>query len=362
MVQQELIGKEELDWIKRYIENASPTGSEKSGQKLWAEYIKPYVDNTLICNYGSIAGIINPGQDFKVAIEAHADEIAWYVNRIGSDGFIHVQETGGTDPGIAPSQKVLIHTANGPVEAIFGWPAIHVRETKDDAPKMSSIFVDCGCNSKEEVENMGIQVGDLITYTAGFNVMHEKYMVGRALDNRMGGFMIARVARMLKENNIQLPYSLYIVNAVQEEIGTKGAEMMSDVIKPDCAIVVDVTHDTRTPMMDKNKEGDVGLGQGPVILKAPPVHNIMRELLVKTAKDYDIPFQLAVMAKQTGTDADAFAYKNGGTPTSLISMPLRYMHTTVETMHRNDIENAIRLLYHTLQSISPDMNFLYYKV
>ncbi|HYD21219.1 MAG TPA: M20/M25/M40 family metallo-hydrolase [Flavipsychrobacter sp.] len=361
MKDTELIGKKELEWIKQYIENASPTGNEKSGQKMWLDHLAPYIDDRLICNYGGVAGIIGPGKKFKVVIEAHADEIAWYVNKIDKDGFIHVQETGGTDPGIAPSQKVQIHTGKGAVDAIFGWPAIHARETSDDAPKMSSIFLDCGCSSKEDAEDLGIQVGDLVTYTAGFFVMQDKYFVGRALDNRMGGFIIARVAKLLKENNIQLPYTLYIANSVQEEIGTKGAEMLSSIIKPDCAIVVDVTHDTGTPMIDKNKEGDVGIGKGPVILKAPPIHNIMRQLLVKTAKDRDIQFQLAVMAKQTGTDADAFAYQNGGTPTALISVPLRYMHTTVETMHKKDVEDAIMLLYHTLQAIDPEMNFTYYE-
>lgn len=358
--QDELIGKEELKWLERYISNWSPTGREKGGQQMWLDYIRPYIDDRLICNYGSVAGIINPGKDFKVVIEAHADEIAWYVGRIGADGIIHVTETGGTDPGIAPSQRVVIHTENGPVDALFGWPAIHARETQDDAPKMSTIFIDCGCSSREEVEELGIQVGDIITYSTGFWVLNKRFLVGRALDNRMGGFMIARVARMLKENNIELPYSLYIVNSVQEEIGTKGAEMMSYLIQPDCAVVIDVTHDTDTPMMDKNKEGDISLGKGPVILKAPPVHNVMRELLVSAAKDNSIPFQLSVMAKETGTDTDAFAYERGGTPSCLISMPLRYMHTTVETMHKEDIENAIMLLYHSLQRIKPDIDFKYF--
>jgi putative aminopeptidase FrvX len=353
----QLITDKDIEWIKQYIENPSPTGEEESGQRIWLSHIKPYIDDHMLGVYGCMAGIINPGKSFKVVIEAHADEIAWYVNRIDDTGIIHVTETGGTDPGIAPSRKVHIHTKKGKVDAIFGWPAIHTREVEDDAAKMSTIFIDCGCTTKEEVEALGIEVGDTITYTSGFFVLNDKCFVGRALDNRIGGFIIARVARMLRENNVQLPYSLYIVNSVQEEIGTKGAVMAANLIKPDCALVVDVTHDTSTPMIDKNKEGDISLGKGPVITKAPPVHSVLRELLIKTAEENAIPYQRAAIAKETGTDTDAFAYENGGIPSALISMPLRYMHTTVETMHREDIEHAIRLLYHTLLAIKPKMNF-----
>jgi putative aminopeptidase FrvX len=353
-----IIGKEETEWISKYIHNPSPTGNEASGQRIWMDYISPYTDDIEIGPYGCTTAILGPGKPFKVVVEAHADEIAWYVNRIGEDGFIHVKETGGTDPGIAPSQRVIIHTGKGPVDAIFGWPAIHAREISDDAPKMSTIFLDCGCTSKEEVEALGISVGDYITYSSGFSTMNKDYFIGRALDNRMGGFMIARVARMLKENNIELPYTLCFTNATQEEIGTKGAEMAAEQLRPDCAIIIDVTHDTSTPMIDQNKEGVMSLGAGPVIMKAPPIHPIMHKLLLDTADAQNITIQKGVMAKETGTDADAFAYANGGTPTALISLPLRYMHTTVETMHRSDIEAGIRLLYHTLLAIKPEMNLI----
>ena len=164
---------------------------------------------------------------------------------------------------------------------------------------------------------------------------------------------------MIKENNVDLPFSLYIVNSVQEEIGTKGAEMITQMIKPDCAIVIDVTHDTSTPMMNENKEGELQIGKGPAITKAPPIHTKMRRLLTEAAEENKIPYQIAVVAKETGTDADAVAYQNAGTPVCLISLPLRYMHTTVETMHKDDIENSIRLIYHSLLKLKPDMNFYY---
>jgi putative aminopeptidase FrvX len=281
------------------------------------------------------------------------------VNNIDSDGYIHVTETGGTDPGIAPSQRVHIHTAKGPLPAIFGWPAVHTRETEDDAPKKSTIFLCCGAMSREEAEDMGVRVGDYITYDAGFEILNGNHFTGRALDNRMGGFMTARIARMLKENAIKLPYSLYIVNAVQEEVGMKGAKMIVHTIRPNCAFVIDVTHDTSSPMMDKNKEGDLMISRGPVITKAAPIHNKLRSLLEDAAREQDIPLQFSAQANETGTDADVFAYELGGIPTALLSLPLRYMHTTVETMHQDDIENGMRLLYYALQKLSPDFDFKY---
>jgi putative aminopeptidase FrvX len=352
--------EQEIEWLKKYIENASPSGNEVAGQKMWLEYIKPYSDDFFVDAYGNVTAIINPQEEFKVMIEAHADEIAWYVHTITADGFLHVEKNGGSDPGIAPSQKVRIHTEHGVVPAIFGWPAIHMRSSSGKAPKLDVLFVDCGCSSRSEVEKLGIQVGDCITYESSLSILNENFIVGRGQDNKMGGFMIAFVARLLRENEIRLPFGLYIVNAVQEEVGLRGAGMIANRIKPDCAIATDVTHATHTPMVDKKKEGDIDLGKGPVVMKAPPIHNKLREFIVNAARKNKIPYQLAVSSKKTGTDADALAYTKNGIPTSLISLPLRYMHTTVETTHRADIENSIRLLYAVLRSITPDFNFQYF--
>jgi putative aminopeptidase FrvX len=359
MERQELIGEKEIEWISRYIENAAPSSREVHGQMMWLDYIKPHIDDHIVDNYGSVAAIINPGQPFKVVIEAHADEIAWVVLRITPDGFIRVQPTGGMDPEIAPAQKVNIHTSNGIVNGIFGWPAIHTRITSDPKPKSSNLFVDVGCKSKEQVEKMGIKVGDFITYTDGFWMLNNEFLIGRALDNRIGGFMLATVARLLKESSINLPYSLYIVNSVQEEIGLKGAEMMAYTIKPNCAIVTDVTHATRIPLGDQNMESDIELEHGPVIAQAPCLHHKLRDLMIAAADENKLHYQLQVSDKDTGTDADAFAYSSGGIPTALINIPLRYMHTTVEMCGKKCVEHAIWLMYHTLLKIKPDMNFKY---
>ncbi|MBT1702868.1 M20/M25/M40 family metallo-hydrolase [Chryseosolibacter indicus] len=352
------ISKEDITWLKQYIKNSSPSGNEVSGQKIWLDYITPYIDDYFTDAYGNVAAVINPGQKFKVVIEAHADEIAWYVHFITKDGFLHVEKNGGIDPGIAPSQRVIIRTETGTVKGIFGWPAIHTRSSSKQ-PTPDNIFVDCGCRSKKEVEELGIQIGDCITYESGLSVLNKRFFVGRGQDNKMGGYMIANVAKLLRENDVKLPYTLYIVNAVQEEVGLRGASMMSNRIQPDVAIVTDVTHATHTPLVSELKQGDIALGRGPVIKKAPPIHNKLREYIVNTARENNIPFQLSVSAKKSGTDADAFAYTKAGIPSALISLPLRYMHTTVETTAKSDIRNTVKLLYEVVQNMSPDFDFKY---
>lgn len=353
-----VVTKKSLDFFEKYINNPSPTGFEWEGQKIWLDYIKPFIDEHYVDNYGTAVGVINPKAEYKVVIEAHADEISWFVNYITKDGLIYVIRNGGSDHQIAPSKRVNIHTEKGIVKAVFGWPAIHTRSgEKEEAPTLKNIFLDCGCTSKEEVEALGIHVGCVITYEDEFMVLNDRYYVGRALDNRAGGFMIAEVARLLKENKVKLPFGLYIVNSVQEEIGLRGAEMIAHRIKPNVAIVTDVTHDTQTPMINKITQGDLSCGKGPVVSYAPAVQTNLNKLLIKAAEENNIPFQRQASSRSTGTDTDAFAYSNDGVVSALISLPLRYMHTTVEMVHKEDVDNVIRLIYEALLDIKPGHDF-----
>ena len=348
-------------FLFEYLTNASPTGFEAPGQKLWSEYIKPYVDEMHLDNYGTCYGVINPGKEYKVVIEAHADEISWFVNYISDTGFISVIRNGGSDHVIAPSKRVNIHTKKGIVEGVFGWPAIHTRKAKDatNTPTLTSIFIDVGASKKEEVLKMGIHVGCVITYPDEPFQMKD-YYVGRALDNKMGGFCIAEVARMLKEKKKELPYSLYIVNAVQEEIGLRGAQMIANTIQPDVAIITDVCHDTNTPLIKTQDQGDTKSGKGPALTYAPAVHNKLLQQVIDTAEAKKIPFQRQASSRSTGTDTDAFAYSNKGVPSVLISLPLRYMHTTVEMAHKDDISNVTKLIYETLLTIEDGQSYKYF--
>jgi putative aminopeptidase FrvX len=362
MSTKSILKKSSLDFLEQYLNNASPTGFEAEGQKIWMDYLKPYVDTFITDTYGTAVGVINPNAPYKVVIEGHADEISWYVNYITDDGLIYVIRNGGSDHQIAPSKRVNIHTKKGIVKGVFGWPAIHTRtRDKEEAPKQNNIFIDCGCDTKAEVEALGVHVGCVITYPDTFTILNGNKFVCRAIDNRMGGFMIAEVARLLHENKIKLPFGLYITNSVQEEVGLRGAEMITKTIRPNVAIVTDVCHDSTTPMIDKKIEGETKIGKGPVVTYAPAVQNNLRELILDTAEANKIPFQRLASSRVTGTDTDAFAYSNGGVASALISLPLRYMHTTVEMVHRDDVENVIKLIYETLLKLENNDNFSYFK-
>ena len=353
-----------LTFLENYINTPSPTGFEWSGQQVWLDYVKPFIDEYEVDNYGTVYGVINPGQDYKVVIEAHADEISWFVHHITDDGFIYVIRNGGSDHQIAPSKRVNIHLRDGGVvKAVFGWPAVHLRKGKNATlvPKIDNIFLDCGCTSKEEVEKLGIHIGCVITYEDEFMILNDRYYVGRALDNRMGGFMIAQVARLIKEHKVKLPYSLYVVNSVQEEVGLRGAQMIAANIKPDVALITDVGHDTSTPMINKLESGDFKVGKGPLLAYAPAVHNKFLDLVIETADANKIPYQREANSRSTGTDADAFAYSSGGIVTALISLPLRYMHTTVESVHKEDVDNVIKLMFYSLQKIKKGHDFRFLK-
>ena len=362
MKKSKIINQNSEKFLEEYINNPSPTGFESSGQKIWLDYIKPYIDTHIVDTYGTVVGIVNPDANYKVVIEAHADEISFFVHYITKDGFIYLRRNGGSDHQIAPSKRVNIHTEKGMVKAVFGWPAIHTRRPgKEKQPTLETIFLDCGAKNDKEVRNMGIDVGCVVTYEDKFMIMNKKHLAGRALDNRMGGFMIAEVARLLKENKKKLPFGLYITNSVQEEVGLYGAKMIVETIRPNVAIVTDVTHDTNTPLINKIQQGDCSMGKGPVLSYGPAVQNNLLKLILNTAKKNKIQVQKAAASRSTGTDTDAFAFSIGGVSSALISLPLRYMHTTVETVHLDDVENVIKLIYESVLNIKNNQDFRYLK-
>src|SRR6478735_9648622 len=225
--------KKSREFLYKYLNNSSPTGFESSGQQIWLDYIKPYINTHIVDTYGTVVGVVNPKAAYKVVIEAHADEISWFVNYITEDGYIYVRRNGGSDHQIAPSKRVNIYTDKGVVKGVFGWPAIHVRDAaREEAPSLKNIFLDIGCKSQKEVEDLGVHVGCVVTYEDELMELNDRFYTGRALDNRIGGFMIAEVARLLKENKDKLPFGLYIVNSVQEEVGLNGATMIARKINP----------------------------------------------------------------------------------------------------------------------------------
>lgn len=347
--------KKNKKFLFEYLNAYAPVGQETEGQKIWKNYIGDYVDEVREDSYGTAYGIVNKvGGDNKitkvpkVVIEAHCDEIAWIITYIQDDGMIRVKRHGGSDHMIAGSKTVWIHTHDGDkVRGVFGWAAIHTRDSSSDKPlKQHELWVDTGLKNKKEVLKAGVEVGNTVTFDTQLEVMGD-YYVGRSLDNKIGGYIIAEVVRKLKKDNVKLPFDLYVVNSVQEEVGLYGARMIAQTIKPDIAIVHDVSHNTNTPGYDKAKQGDVRGGEGPSIQYTSQNHKKINKLIREIAKENKIPLQIEVGSY--GNDTISFFLEN--IPTAIISSPLKYMHTTVESVHKKDVKNAIKLYIGLLKNI-----------
>lgn len=351
------INSTDLEFLKSYVETPSPSGHETAGQKVWLDFISPFVDEYFTDISGSVAAVINPSAKFKVLIEAHVDQVCYYVNYISKEGNIFVTKIGGADPVIAPSKRVRIHTKNGDVPGVFGWAAVHVREKNQNTPTETTIYIEAGCSSKKEVLDLGIDIGCPVTYDETLQVLNNKVVTGPALDNKIGGYVIAKVAKKLSNANVKLPYSLYIVNSVLEETGMLGASIMGNKIRPDVAIITDVTHDTQSPMYDKKKYGDIAIGRGPVLTFAPTVQKNLLNMIFNVAEKQDIPYQKKAASKSTGTDDDAFFTSDSGVASALVALPMKYMHTTAETVAMRDVNAAIELIYHFLIQLPEHHDF-----
>ena len=352
------------EFLYNYMNANAPTGYEYAGQKVWLNYIKDFVDTTFTDAYGNAVGVINPDAKFKVVIEAHADEISWAVHYVTKEGYIYVKRNGGSDYEIAPSMRALIHLDNGQkIPAVFGWSPVHIKREPSDSkiPSIENVVLDCGCDSDKEVYELGIHIGSIVTFDADLQELNNgRYFICRAFDNRSGGITIAEVARKIKQNHDNLNFGLYVCNCVQEEVGLRGASMIAHRVKPNIAIATDVCHDTQSPFYNKIKQGDISCGKGPVVSYAPSIHRKVADLIRKTAVDNKISIQSEFCSYHTGTDTDAFAFCQDGIPSALISLPLKYMHTTVEMVKADDMDSTIDLMYATLKNITPDFNTSYF--
>jgi len=339
----------DLKFLEEYINGVSPTGYEilLGGQQIWIDYVKKFANRVDVDMYGNAYAYYGDmDSNFTVLLDAHADEIGFLVSDITSDGFIKVNRLGGSDIKITPASKVNIWTDNGPVKGVFGHPAIHVQ--KEYKLSLEKLFIDVGVDSKEKVEKLGIEVGTPITMDSKFEKIGN-YYTGKSLDDKVGGYVNAMVLKELSSNNINLSFKLVIVNSVQEEVGLFGAKMALNKIKPNIAIAFDVTHCTKSPAYDSNRLGSTAAGKGIVITNAPSIQKNLFKLLKETAKSKKISYQLETSGRGTGTNTDSYAYPLG-VPSALVSIPMRYMHTTSEYVHKKDVKAAIKLLYSVLTS------------
>lgn len=350
----------EKDFLEELLITPSPTGFESAGQKVWKEYVSQFSDDTQADAYGSASAKLNTSYDVvTVMLEAHCDEIGMIVQHITDSGYIYINKLGGSDSTIAKAKRVNIHTREGIVSGVTGNTAIHLQDKKNGGgkqPAWKDIYVDIGASSKEEAKKL-VQIGDPITYADEYEYLSEDVLSGRGLDNRIGGFMIAQVLKNLSERREELSVNVVALNSVQEEVGGYGARMMSYRLDPDLALVTDVTHATDTPGINNKEHGLVKLGEGPSIQHGGANHPQIVEFVEDVSKEKEISIQHEATSVRTGTDTDSIFYQKTGIPSALISLPLRYMHSPVETASMKDAESLINLMTESVLTLDPDQTF-----
>ena len=338
--------EQSVNFLRTLVNTPSPTGHEVRGQRVWLDYVKPFADETYSDAYGNCVAVLNKGGSPRVMLAAHADEIAMAVNYISDDGFIYVRKMGGIDAAITKAQRVTIHTRTGPVKGVVGNVAPHLMRSDDDKPKVPKIhdlFIDIGVSSRKDAEKL-IRVGDPITLVDEFDILRGDLVVARAFDNRIGTFAVAEALRLLKESKGKLLAEVCAVSNVQEEVGLLGARQIAYSLKPDVALVVDVTHATDYPAVEKSKHGDVRIGRGPTITHGGCNHPEVVARIEAVAKQKKIELQHEAMSASSGTDTDVIFWTRGGIPSALISLPNRYMHSPVELVSLKDLEKIPELL------------------
>lgn len=340
------------------LDTPSPTGFEAPGQRLWTEYVRDSADEVESDAYGtawaSLAGTADDAP--TVMLDAHVDEIGFMVRHITDDGFIHVNRIGGSDRAIARGLRVRILGDDGPVTGVVGNTAIHIRKTKNEkTPKVHELFVDIGATEKEDVHDRGIRVGHPMVFDVGPTELTDTRITARAIDNRLGGFIIAQAVHRLAED--RPVWTVQAANSVQEEIGGHGAKMITHRLEPDAAIAFDVTHATDSPGIDSKKHGNIEMGEGPTVTHGTSNHPQLVERVIEVAEAEDIPLQHEPSSRRTGTDTDSIFKSRSGVPSVLLSVPLRYMHSTVEVVDTEDIEQCVQLYAALVRSFQPDESF-----
>jgi putative aminopeptidase FrvX len=350
--------EESISFLRTLVNTPSPVGHEARGQRVWLDYAKSFADETYSDAYGNCVAVLNKGGSPRLMLAGHADEIGLVVNFINEDGFIYVRKLGGVDAAITKAQRVVIHSSNGPVKGVVGNVAPHLmRDEKEaKAPKIHDIFIDIGARDRKETQGL-VRVGDPITLVDEFDVLRNDLVVARAFDNRIGTFAVVEALRLLSGHKKKLHPEICAVSNVQEEVGLFGARQIAYSLKPDVALVVDVTHATDYPTVNKPQHGDIKIGSGPTITHGGCNHPEVVARIEKVARQKKIPLQHEAMSATSGTDTDAIFWTRGGIPSALISLPNRYMHSPVELVSLKDLELIPELLAAFAHSVGKGEEF-----
>ena len=338
-----MMDKQSLDFLKRLLETPGPSGYESEIQQVVRDYVQPFADQVTTDSHGNVIVCLNPEAEQRAMFAGHCDQIGLIVTHIDADGFIYAQTIGGWDPQQLIGQRMQIWTRNGGVPAVISRKPIHLlsEEERRQVVKHKDMWLDIGAANKEEAQEV-VRIGDAVTLELGFQAMRNNLANAPGMDNRTGVWVVIEALRRC--HGKPLKCALYAVSTVQEEIGLRGVKTSAFGIDPHVGIAVDVTHATDCPSIDKNQQGDIGLGDGPVVFRGPNMNPHVTERVIQEADSQSIPYQLAALGRAASNDANALQISRAGVATGLVAVPNRYMHSAVETISLDDIDHAADLL------------------
>jgi putative aminopeptidase FrvX len=349
--------QDSLDFFRQLISVASPSGFEYRIQDILKRRMRPNCDDVRADVHGNVIGVINPKAEMRVMLSGHCDEIGFMVTHIDDKGFLYFAAVGGVDTAVISGQRVKVHAAKGGVFGVIGRKPIHLLEQDErgKAVKIHELSIDIGAKNRKEAERH-VAVGDYATIDVGLEPMLNNLVAGRGFDDRAGAFVVVETLRRLKGRKIKV--GVYGVTSVQEELGLRGAQTSAYAIDPHLGIAVDVGFASDCPGSDPKRTGECRLGKGPTLHRGPNINPVLERLLEATAKKRKIPYQITAEPRATGTDANAIQVNRAGAATALLSVPSRYMHTPVEVISLDDLDNASKLLAEFLTALDPAQKFI----
>ena len=343
-------------FLESLIDAPSPSGYEQAARDVWRGYAETFADAVRTDLHGNVIATRNEGGAPRVMFAGHCDELGFQVNYITDDGFIYFNTVGGHDASLVPGRRVVVHAARGPIRGVTGRRAVHLTPWSERGKpiKIEDVWIDIGAKDKAAVDEQ-VRVGDPVTYDIGLQDLQGGLVASRALDNKIGAWVVAEALRRIDADKLQ--GSVHAVATVQEEIGLRGATTSAFGLDPLVGVAVDVTHATDSPGVSKKTAGDVKLGGGPTITRGANVNPVVERLLFETAEELEMDVQIEAAPSGTGTDANAMQLARAGVATGLVGVPLRYMHTPSEVIDLADGDRAATLLARFAERVTREIDF-----
>ncbi len=335
----------DISFLERLLDSPGPSGFESRPARVWRDEAGAFARTWSDVVGNSYAAVRRDARPLAL-LAGHIDEIGLQVTHADKSGLLYFGGIGGWDPQVLVGQRVRVLGVKGDVPGVIGRKAIHLMEPKerDRAVKVKKLWIDVGAGSRDELKELGVRVGDPAVIDAGMVRLAGDRVASRAIDNRVGAFIVLEALRRIAAADGRA--GAVAVATAQEEIGYSGGGARTSAfgLRPDVALVVDVTHATDVPEVEKSQVGEHSLGGGPVLTRGSATHPAVFELLAETAGENEIPFSIQAAPLRTSTDADAIHLARGGVPTGLVSVPNRYMHSPSEMVSIPDLFHTAELL------------------